>query len=134
MAQSWESDKIKDLGKQYERMAAAGAPNDVLTGIHNQAEKLRSELGYSGGNDGSKVTAVSTGSSRRKADSAGTVESRQRVTVIGSEDDFSASSYDFTPLPTVTQVSSSGSLDGGAIAGYVITALVLVVILDKLVG
>lgn len=128
MAQSWEDSRIQELGNKYKEMAAAGAPGDVLQGIHNQAERIRNEMGYTGGNDGSKSGSYGGGYSRPRKD-------KNNITVIGSDEDFNSSSYDYKPDASYSSSGGSGrSLDGGTIAGYVITGLVLVVILDKLVG
>ena len=58
MAEIWESPEIQKIGQAWAEAKLSGASQSVLDALHEAAENLRAQQGYTGGSDGSKTQAL----------------------------------------------------------------------------
>lgn len=60
--------QILALKEKYAQAAAAGADTNTLTGIHNEANAIRANAGYSGGTSGNDYVVLAYGQGGKSAD------------------------------------------------------------------
>ena len=129
MAEKWESAAIQAIGDRWAAAKAAGASQDVLDAIHDEAERLRSAEGYSGGSDGSKYISKVTQAAQQVIQSAKPKE-EEVIELVTDTGEKVESGFEIIQIGSSS--GSSGDGTGQKILGYSVMFLVAVAVLDRI--